>query len=108
MELNDFREDLLNRAIARSSVDGIFTSDAFLAEVADLLIGAEEVGNLDLLSFAGTGRRRQALAVHGFDRDEQDMSIALVVMRFIGSQEIPKLTYTDATAALRSLQQYLE
>ena len=107
MELKEFREDLLNRAVARASVDGIFTADAFLAEVADLLIGAEEVGNLDLLSFAGTGRRRQALAVHGFDRDEQDMSVALVVMRFIGDRDIPKMTYTDAAAALRSLQQYL-
>ena len=66
MELKEFRDDLLNRAVARASVDGIFIADAFLAEVADLLIGAEEVGHLDLLSFAGTGRRRQALAVHGF------------------------------------------
>ena len=108
MELKEFREDLLNRAVARASVDGIFTADAFLAEAADLLIEAEEVGNLDLLSFAGTGRRRQALAVHGFDRDEQDMSVALVVMRFIGDQDVPKMTYTDAAAVLRSLQQYLE
>jgi len=104
----EFREDLLNRAAARASVEGIFTADAFLEEVADLLIGAEEVGNLDLLSFAGTGRRRQALAVHGSDRDEQDMSVALVVMRFIGGQDMPKMTYTDAAAVLRSLQQYLE
>lgn len=108
MELNEFREDLLNRAVTRASVDGIFTADAFLAEVADLLIGAEEVGNLDLLSFTGTGRRRQALAVHGFDRDEQDMSVALVVMRFIGDQDIPQMAYTEAATVLRSLQQYLE
>ena len=59
MELNEFREDLLNRAVTRASVDGIFTADAFLAELADLLIGAEEVGNLDLLSFTGTGRRKR-------------------------------------------------
>ena len=108
MELNEFREDLLNRAVTRASVEGIFIADAFLAEVADLLIGAEEVGNLDLLSFTGTGRRRQVLAVHGFDRDEQDMSVALVVTRFIGDQDIPKMAYTEAAAVLRSLQQYLE
>jgi AIPR protein len=108
MELKEFRDDLLNRAIARASVEGIFIADAFLVEVADLLIGADEVGNLDRYSFAGTGRRRQALAVHGFHRDEHDMSVALVVMRFIGDQNIPKMTYTDAAATLKSLQRYLE
>ena len=36
------------------------------------------------------------------------MSVALVVMRFIGGQHIPKMSYTDAATVLKSLQQYLE
>lgn len=108
MDLKEFREDLLNRAVARASVEGIFTADAFLAEVGDLLIGAEEVSNVDLLSFAGTGRRRQTLSVHGFDHDEQDKSIALLVLHFVGGSDLPTLTYTEAAAALRGLEQYLK
>ena len=107
MELNEFRDDLLNRAIARASVDGMFTADAFMAEVADLLVGAEEVGNLDLLSFSGTGRGNKSLAVHGHDRDDHDMSISLVVMRYIGGPEVPTITYSDAATRLKALVQYL-
>ena len=79
MDVKNFRDDLLNRAATRASVDGIFTSDAFLEESTDLLVGAEEVDHLDRLSFSGTGRRRQSLAVNGFAHDEQDKSIALVL-----------------------------
>lgn len=107
MELSNFRDDLLNRAVTRASVDGIFTADAFLAEAADLLIGTEEVGNLDLLSFAGTGKRRQLLAVNGFEHDEQDKSVSLVVLNFVGGDEVPTLSSTDAAASMRMLESYL-
>lgn len=107
MDIADFRGDLLNRAITRASVDGIFTADAFSAEVADLLIESEEVSSLDLLSFQGRGRRRQTLAVNGFELDEQDNSVALVVSHFVGGAEVPSLSYSDASTALRSLEQYL-
>ena len=48
MDIEEFRQDLLNQANARASVDGIFTADAFMAEAADLLIDAGEVDSLDL------------------------------------------------------------
>ena len=107
MDIQEFREDLLNQANTRASIDGIFTADAFMTEAADLLIGAGEVDSLDLLSFAGTGRRRQSLAVNGFQHDEQDTSVSLAVVHFVGSPTIPTLTYTDASATLKALEQYL-
>ncbi|WP_370287783.1 AIPR family protein [Nocardioides sp.] len=107
-DLEAFREDLLNRAVARASVDGIFTADAFMAEAAELLIAAEEVGNLDLLSFVGTGRLRQALSVHGSDFDEQDTSVTLVVLRYVGGPAASTISYSEAATSLRSLQNYLE
>lgn len=107
MDLSDFRRDVLNRTATRAAVDGIFTSDAFMEEVADLLIGTGEVDHLDLLSFSGMGRRRQSLAVHGFAHDEQDRSVALVVRRFEGGTEVPSITYSDALTALRSLENFL-
>ena len=107
LELSDFRDDILNQVNARASVEGVFTADAFVSEAAELLVGAEEVGNLDLLSFTGTGRRRQSLAVHGFSRDEQDGSAALVVAHFVGGTGVPALTYTEAAGSLKALEQFL-
>src|SRR4051794_36671435 len=107
MDLGEFREDVLNQAKTRASVDGIFTTDAFMAEAADLLVSAGEVDALDLLSFAGTGRRRQSLAVNGFYHDEQDTSVSLAVVHFVNGPEVPTLTYTDATTTLKALEHFL-
>lgn len=107
MEIGEFRDDVLNRAAARASVDGMFTSDAFMEEVGDLLIGAGEFDHLDRHSFTGSGRKRQSLAVHGFAHDEQDRSVALVVLHFTGGDQTPTLTYTEAAASLRALEQFL-
>ena len=107
MDLSDFRRDVLNRTAARAAVDGIFTADAFMEEASDLLVGAGEVDHLDLLSFSGTGRRRQSLAVHGFAHDEQDRSVALVVRQFEGGANVPSITYSDALSALNSLKSFL-
>lgn len=107
MDIAEFRSDRLNRVITRASVDGIFTADAFSAEAGDLLIESEEVGSLDLLSFQGRGRRRQTLSVNGFELDEQDNSVALMVSHFVGGAEVPSLSYSDAVTVLRGLEQYL-
>lgn len=108
MDLNEFRDDLLNQANTRASVDGVFTADAFVAVAADLLVSAGEVDNWDLLSFAGTGQRQKALAVNGFFHDEQDTSVALAVGRYEGGVRAPSLTYTEAAGSLKALQSYLE
>jgi len=107
LDLNDFRDDLLNLANTRASVEGIFTEDAFVAEAAELLISAGEIDSLDLLSFKGTGRKRQSIAVHGFQYDDQDKSVSLVVSNFVGGSAVPALNYTEAEKTLRALEQYL-
>jgi AIPR protein len=107
MDPTDFRDDLLNRVLTRASVDGIFTADAFSQEAADLLVSAEEVNSLDILSFQGLGKRRQSMAVNGSFHDDQDRSIALMVTHFVGSTETPSLSNTEAASLLKSLEQYL-
>lgn len=108
MEITEFRNDVLNRTAARAAIDGIFTAEAFMEEASELLVGTGEVDSLDLLSFSGSGRRRQSLSVHGFTHDEQDRSVALVVRRFDGGASIPSLSYSDAISALKSLENFLE
>lgn len=107
MDLREFRDDLLNRVLTRASVDGIFTADAFSQEGAELLADAEEVGSLDMISFRGTGKRRQGLAVNGFSHDEQDRSVALMVTSFLGGEGLPVLSSNDSVSLLKALEQYL-
>jgi hypothetical protein len=108
LDLDDYRDDILNQVNARASVEGVFTVEAFVAEAADLLTEADEFDTPDRLSFTGTGRRRQSMAVHGHHFDDNDMSVALIVGVYRGDNRTPTMTHTEAVAALRSLEAYLK
>lgn len=108
MELGDFHADLMNRVHTRASVEQTFTSHAFMAEMAESLADAEEVEKLEILSFEGVGRRQRNLAVHGFDLDDNDNSVALAVLLFGGDEAPQTFTHTDAAKTLRALQAFLE
>lgn len=108
MDLGDFHADLMNRVHTRASIEQTFTTSAFMAEMADRLADVEEIEKLEILSFEGVGRRQRNLAVHGFDLDDSDNSIALAVLRFGGDDQPGTFTYTEATKALRALQAFLE
>ena len=82
MNLEEFHEGLLNDTDTEPPIEQTFTSEAFLAELADRLAEAEEIEQLSTLMFEGEGRRKRKLAVHGFDLDDSDNSIALAVLRF--------------------------
>lgn len=108
MELQDYRTNLLNEASARASVEQTFSREAFLGEVADRLTEAEEVESLQVLDFEGHGNRGRKLAVHGFDLDDSDNSIALAVLLYGGGEEAAVVTNTDLQARFKALQFFLE
>ena len=108
MTLDDFRLSLLNQAHVRCAAEGTYTQEAFLSEVSDRLADAGEIEQLNVVWFEGEGRRRRKLAVHGFDLDDSDNSVALAVLRWRGGNELASFSFTEATATLRSLQSFLE
>ncbi len=107
-DLAEYRDDILNQVNARASVEGVFTVDAFVSEAADLLQNADEMDSPDLLSFTGTGRRRQTVSVHGYYFDENDMTVSLIVGLYDGGSGLPSLTHSDAATGLRSLEAFLK
>lgn len=108
MEIDAFRAELMNQAQVRGAAEGIFTKEAFLAEVADRLSDAGDIEQLNVAWFEGEGKRRRRLAVHAYDLDDADNSVALAVLRWGGGAEVGKFNYTEATATLRSLESFLE
>lgn len=108
MNLEAFRADLLNRAITRAALEQTYTTDSFLAEASDRLSDAEEIENLHGLSFEGSGIGNRKLAVHGFDLEDSDGSVAIAVLDFRGSPGIPRATNGEVSARLKALQGFLE
>lgn len=108
MDIEEFRLDLLNRTATRAAIEQTFMTDAFLGEMADRLSEAEEIEQLNVLSFEGEGKKRRKLAVSGFDLDDSDNSIALAVLRFDGGELLKTFTFTEATSSLKSVLTFLE
>ncbi len=82
MDNHQFYDELMNNVRARAEVDRDFTESAFLQEVTERLVEAEEVADLTPVNFTGRGSRNRQLAVSAFDEDETDDSIALAVVQF--------------------------
>ena len=107
MDLEEFVVDLSAAVATRAAADNEFTSVAFMSEVAERLADVEEIESLHVLSFEGVGSKRRRLAVHGFDLDDADNSIALAVLAFGEDEILPRLAQADARRVLASLEAFL-
>ena len=81
MELDDFREELLDAVQMRLPVEPTKADRefAFLCEVGERLTQAEEFSDFIPSHFMGTGSRTRKLRVDGYELDESDDSMCLVV-----------------------------
>ena len=108
MDRQQFYEELMNNVRARAELDSDFTESAFLQEVTERLVDAEEVGFLTPVHFTGTGYRKRRLAVSAYDMDESDDSIALAVIHFQDGSHVATLTEAEAKRQFAAVQHYVE
>jgi hypothetical protein len=108
MDRQQFYEELMNNVRARAELDSDFTESAFLQEVTERLVDAEEVGYLTPVHFTGTGYRKRRLAVSAYDMDESDDSIALAVIHFQDGSHVATLTEAEAKRQFAAVQHYVE
>lgn len=95
LDVNQYREELLNRVGARAEADGLPIHDAFVAELAEALVNLDVVQGLDPVHFRGVGERRSNLGVDGYYINGEDDSIDILIASYDGSlgvKAIPSLT----------------
>ena len=61
MDSQQFYEELMNSVRTRAELDSDFTESAFLQEVTERLVDAEEVGYLTPVHFTGNGYTEPAI-----------------------------------------------
>lgn len=110
MELDDFREELLDAVQVRlptnpTKADRDF---AFLCEVGERLTQSEEFHDLVPSHFLGTGSKGRKLRVDGYELDDSDDSIRLVIVDFSGTSQTEVLSRTRAEALFGQLQVFVE
>ena len=108
MDSQQFYEELMNNVRARAELDSDFSESAFLQEVTERLVDAEEVGTLTPVYFTGSGVKNRRLAVSAYDMDESDDSIALAVVHFEDGSDVARLIESEAKRQLTAVQYYVE
>jgi AIPR protein/Abortive infection phage resistance protein N-terminal domain len=108
MDSQQFYEELMNNVRARAELDSDFTESAFLQEVTERLVDAEELGYLTPVHFTGTGYRNRRLAVSAYDMEESDDSVALAVIQFQDGSHVSTLSETEVKRQFAAAQHYIE
>ncbi|GAB4098279.1 AIPR family protein [Sinomonas halotolerans] len=108
MDVREFHQSLLAEVGLRADAEGDYMQSAFTRTVGERLAEAGEFESLEVLDFEGTGKRRRTLRVNGYDLDNQDASVALVVSLFNGGGYVESVGVPEIKAQLKSLQSYLE
>jgi len=110
MEIDDFREELLDTVVKRQP-DNPDDSDrcfAFVCEVGERLTQAEEFHDFIPASFTGVGSRNRKLQVDGYEFDEADDSIHLIIANFSGASQAETITRTKAESSFAKLHGFVE
>jgi len=107
---DSFRRDLLDavrtRAPANPTKDDL--DFAFVCEVAARLADAEEFQDFIPCSYKGTGQRGKKIRVDGYEVDEADDSIRLLIADFKGEPEIEPLNRARAESVFSQLRSFVE
>jgi len=109
-DLEEFRNGLLEAVEVRVP-EGSGTEEldfAFVCEVGERLSDAEEFQDFIPCHGAGVGHRSRKLRVDGYELDEADDSIRLLIADFKGGQELETITRTRADTVFAQLKAFVE
>jgi hypothetical protein len=109
-DLESFRMGLLD-AVRERAPEGCGTEEldfAFVCEVGTRLFDAEEFQDFIPCHGTGTGSRSRKLRVDGYELDEVDDSIRLLIADFRGGEEIETITRTRAESIFAQLKAFVE
>jgi len=105
MELRDFELDFLAATQVRAYEQSEFQSIAFVEEAAERLITAEELADIDLVQYQGTGRKGRRLQIDGYSWEPATGFLTILVADFSPEEEVREpLTLTEAKKFFRSCQ----
>jgi hypothetical protein len=111
MDIEEFKNELIDSAKNRMT-EGPLTQDALklglLYEFSDRLTQAEEFSDIIPIHFSGTGSQGRKLKIDGYQRDEVDNSIRLIICDFSGEDSLDSMTRTRAETSFKQVQSFIE
>lgn len=108
MELIEFREDLLQSVDLKAEEYSVLPSEAFVFELGERLSDAEEFQDFLPCFYSGTGGRNKSIKVDGYEYDEIDNSIRLLISDFSKDQDLPTIIKTKVESIFGQLKAFIE
>lgn len=109
-DLDEFRRELLDAVNLRAPTSS--TNEeldfAFVCEVGERLSDAEEFQDFIPCQGSGVGYRSRKLRVDGYEIDEVDDSIRLLITDFRGAAELETINGSRATSVFAQLKAFVE
>ncbi len=109
MDLDEYRRELLDAALQRMS--GVGTqeraNECLLYEFVERVTQAEEFSDIIPCHFSGVGSRGRRMRIDGYQLDEADDSIRLIICDFSSEANPESLTRTRAEASFRQVENFI-
>lgn len=102
MNLDDFRAELINEAVALAEHETGFVDQAFVAVAGDRLTRAEELTSFIPCHANLDGPRNKHIKLGGYEWDEDDDSLKVLVGIYGGGREAKALTKSIAEAEFKA------
>ena len=107
MELEEFREDLVNR-INEEYQTSNERRETFLSEVVNDLFDSGECIGFDQCVFEGTGTNNRKIEVDGYYFEEDDRTLCLFLCRYVGGNQAEVITKTDIEKLSNRARYFIE
>lgn len=108
MTLDEFRKDLLESVRDSAEAKRNLTRVAYVEEVGNRLVEAEEFTDFQLCSYVGVGTRNRRLQVDAYSYDEMDNSLSLLIADFNYEGGLTSFGATEANKLFGMLRNFLE
>lgn len=108
MNLEEFRKEVLENVAAQAAVSKEFRHTAFVEYCLRLLEDADEVSDVVVSYYRGTGSKNRNSGVDAYAVDEADGSLRLLIADFSGDTEPGSVTHTAAKSWFNRLQTFCE
>ena len=108
MELSEFRDDFLEGVRARVSNHLLTNDSAFVSEISDRLSEAEEFQDFIPCQYRGVGSRNRVIRIDGFEFDEADNSLRVLIADFSGEANLATITRTRVDQIFGQLRAFVE
>lgn len=108
MDLESFRQSILQEVHVNASQNGTFPRDEFLALYTEELVEAEEFVDFEPVQYDGSGSRNKHLQIDGYYYDDLEQSLGLFICDFSDSEVTETVTRGDAETSFRREEAFVQ